>query len=68
MSTFTTVTSVEHHQIVRIRTFHPLPSSLLDLLHQLHVERATGQLILHISQGSVGAAQFEEKARITTGE
>lgn len=53
---------IETHSLIRERTF---PAR--DTTHALHIlqgERATGKMIVNLTNGSIGSIQFEERARL----
>ena len=58
----------ESHAVLRERVFtidrQSVLSDLDSILALLRAERATGKLIINLSQGSVGTIQFEESRRI----
>lgn len=66
MSTITV--TVEHAEVIRLRTFDRGGEdalSLLDtILSALKSERATGRLMLNLNQGHVASFQFEERQRL----
>lgn len=65
MSATQTIPAIEKHQLVRIRNFAvPRGASteaIEKLLDVLLSEKATGRIMIHLSQGTPGSLSFEEK-------
>lgn len=56
----------ESHHLVRERHF---PSAdLTAILSTIRAERATGQLIIDISQGSIGSVRLREQHKVFPGD
>jgi hypothetical protein len=54
---------LESHQLVRERTFTGA-YDLGNLITLLHSERATGQIIVNMTQGGVGSITFREQHKV----
>ena len=64
------VVAVEQHQILRQRVFNVTGHDISDdvisaILRMVRSERATGQIIIDISQGTPGRIHFEERAKLS---
>ena len=56
---------IETHSLIRERQFTARsPDHALSILH---MERATGKLIINLTQGTIGSIQFEERAKLERG-
>jgi hypothetical protein len=55
----------ERHALVRERTFPP--AELERVLLQMHESRATGTLMLDITQGALNSIRFREEHKIEKG-
>jgi hypothetical protein len=69
MSTHTRIPTppAESHQLVRERNFNTCMDTET-ILALLHLEHATGTLIVNMTQGSVGSVTFREQHRIYPDE
>lgn len=61
-----TPVAVEAHYLVRTRTFErrAVIHVLDELIDLLNLDRSTGQIIIHVTQGGIGGLSFEERQRI----
>lgn len=60
------ISTSESHHLVRERNF--LGTNVDAVLSVLHSEHATGQIIVDISQGSVGSVRFREQHKVSPFE
>ena len=56
----------ERRSVVRERTFQR-SDAVDDLLRQLHWEKFTGQLVVHMSQGAINCIRAEDRQNLTEG-
>lgn len=64
----TQITVVEHHRIVRDRTFHvtrPTLSLIHEVIQSLMDEKMTGKVTINVSQGALTNVQCEESSKIS---
>lgn len=59
------VTFIETHSLVRERQFSA--RSVEHTIEILHMERATGKMVVNFTNGTVGSIQFEERAKLVPG-